>query len=61
MLSLLTIFALHVPTSNYLKCEDFDWLANGLSQTELFSPSEKLEILSNWMDHTDPHCFLPEA
>ena len=61
MLSLLTIFALHVPTTSYLKCEDFDWLANGLAKTELFTPSQKLEIISNWMDHTDPHCFLPEA
>ena len=57
MLSLLTIFAMHVPSSDYLRCEDFDWLANGLARVEFFTPSEKLEILTNWMDHTDPHCF----
>jgi len=57
MLSLLTIFAMHIPSEQLLRCEDFDWLANGLASVEFFTPSEKLDILTNWMDHTDPHCF----
>ena len=57
MLSLLTVFAMHVPPSEYLKCEDFDWLANGLARTELLTVSEKFDILTKWMEHTDPHCF----
>ena len=57
MLSLLTVLALHVPPKDYLRCEDFDWLANGLATVDFFTPSEKLDILTNWMDHTDPHCF----
>ena len=57
MLSLALIFFSHVPSEDYLRCEDFDWLANGLARVEVFTPSEKLDILTNWMDHTDPHCF----
>jgi len=52
---------MHIPPETYLRCEDFDWLANGLAQTEFFTPSEKLEILTHWMEHTEPRCFLPEA
>ena len=48
---------MHIPSEQLLRCEDFDWLANGLARVEFFTPSEKLEILTNWMDHTDPHCF----
>jgi len=57
MLSLLTVFALHIPPKMYLRCEDFDWLANSLATVDFFTPSEKLEILTNWMEHTDPQCF----
>jgi hypothetical protein len=57
MLSLLTILALHIPPEDYLRCEDFDWLTNGLANVDFFTPSEKLDILTNWMDHTDPTCF----
>ena len=57
MLSLLTVLALHIPPEMYLRCEDFDWLANGLAKVDFFTPSEKLDILTNWMDHTDPTCF----
>ena len=57
MLSLLTILALHVPPEDYLRCEDFDWLSSGLANVDFFTPSEKLDILTNWMDHTDPTCF----
>ena len=57
MLSLLTIFALHVPSSEYLKCEDYKWLKEGLMSTTLFTPAEKSDILIQWINHTDPHCF----
>ena len=57
MLSLLTIFAMHVPPENYLRCEDYYWLKNGIQETNLFTPAEKFEIILNWMEHTDPHCF----
>jgi hypothetical protein len=57
MLSLLTIFAMHVPPENYLRCEDYHWLKNGIQETNLFTPAEKFEIILNWMEHTDPHCF----
>ena len=57
MLSLMTVLAMHVPTSDYLSCENFDWLANGLARSELFTPAEKFDILTRWMKHTDPSCF----
>jgi len=57
MLSLLTIFAMHVPSEQYLRCEDYEWLKQGLEETTLFTPFEKADILINWMNHTDPHCF----
>jgi len=57
MLSLLTIFAMHVPPENYLRCEDYHWLKNGIQETDLFTPMEKFDIILNWMEHTDPHCF----
>ena len=57
MLSLLTIFAMHVPPENLLRCEDYKWLKEGLMNTTLFTPAEKTDILINWINHTDPHCF----
>ena len=57
MLSLLTVFALHVPPEMYLRCEDLEWLRQGLEETEVFTPFEKSDILINWMNHTDPKCF----
>lgn len=57
MLSLIAVLFMHVPPENLLRCEDFDWLANGLGRSDLFTPSEKLDILTRWMEHTDPHCF----
>jgi hypothetical protein len=57
MLSFLTVLAMHVPTSEYLRCKDFDWLANRLARSELFTPAEKFDLLVHWMNHTDPHCF----
>jgi len=57
MLSFLTVLAMHIPKDMYLRCEDFDWLANSLAKVESFTPGEKISILTNWMKHTDPHCF----
>lgn len=57
MLSLLTIFAMHISPSDYLRCEDYEWLKQGMLQSELFSPAEKSEIIIHWIEHTDPHCF----
>ena len=57
MLSLLTIFAMHVPSEQSLRCEDYEWLKQGLEETTLFTPFEKSDILIHWMNHTDPTCF----
>jgi len=57
MLSLALIFFSHVPVENYLRCEDYEWLKQGLEETTLFTPAEKSDILINWINHTDPHCF----
>jgi len=57
MLSLALIFFSHVPVENYLRCEDYEWLKQGLEETTLFTPAEKSAILINWIEHTDPHCF----
>jgi len=42
---------------NYLRCEDYEWLKQGLEETTLFTPFEKSDLLIHWMNHTDPHCF----
>jgi len=55
LLSLL--FATHVPQDLYFKCDDFDWLKERTLRSELLSVSEKIDIISNWMHHTDPKCF----
>ena len=57
MLSLLTVFAMHVPPENYLRCEDYKWLKEGIETSTLFSPAEKFDITLHWMNHTDPACF----
>jgi len=57
MLSLALIFFSHVPVENYLRCEDFNWLREGLEETTLFTPFEKSDLLIRWKKHTDPHCF----
>ena len=57
MLSLLTVFAMHVPSENLLKCEDYEWLKEGIEQSELFTPMERFNIITRWIEHTDPHCF----
>ena len=57
MLSLLTIFAMHVPPEDFLRCEDYRWLKEGIETTTLFTPAEKFDITLHWMNHTDPACF----
>jgi hypothetical protein len=57
MLSLLTIFAMHVPPEDFLRCEDYKWLKEGIETTTLFTPAEKFDITLHWMNHTDPACF----
>lgn len=57
MLSLALIFFSHVPVENHLRCEDYEWLKQGLEETTLFTPFEKADILIHWMEHTEPHCF----
>ena len=61
MLLLSLLIATHVPTDMYLSCEDYDWLAQGLMESKLFTPSQTVEILQRWITHTDPHCFSIEA
>ena len=57
MLSLALIFFSHVPVEDYLRCEDYQWLRNGLEESELFTPFEKSEMIIHWINHTDPKCF----
>jgi hypothetical protein len=57
MLSLALILFSHVPPEDYLRCEDYQWLKEGLMSSTLFTPAEKSDILINWINHTDPHCF----
>lgn len=57
MLSLLSVLFMHVPPEDYLRCEDYVWLKEGIQSSSLFTPSEKSEIIINWIEHTDPHCF----
>ena len=57
MLSLLSVLFMHVPQDMYLRCEDYEWLKEGLESSTLFTPAEKSEIILKWIEHTDPHCF----
>jgi hypothetical protein len=57
MLSLALIFFSHVPAENLLRCEDYQWLKQGMEETTLFTPAEKSQIILHWIEHTDPHCF----
>jgi len=57
MLLFSLIFAANVNSTQLLRCEDFDWLANRLGRSELFTPSEKIQILTRWINYTDPKCF----
>ena len=57
MLSLALIFFSHVPPEDFLRCEDYQWLKQGLEETTLFTPTEKSHLILHWMNHTDPACF----
>ena len=57
MLSLLSVLFMHVPPEMLLKCEDYEWLKEGIQSSTLFTPMQKTEIILKWMEHTDPHCF----
>ena len=57
MLLFSLLLAAHVPTSQYLTCSDFDYLSEALQTTTLFTPAEKVEILSHWAQHTNESCF----
>ena len=57
MLSLALIFFSHVPPGDFLRCEDYEWLKNGLEESDLFSPAEKSDMILHWINHTDPKCF----
>ena len=57
MLSLALIFFSHIPPEHFLRCEDYEWLKNGVNESDLFSPSEKSEMILHWIEHTDPACF----
>ena len=57
MLSLLTVFAMHIPKDMYLNCEDYHWLKEGIESSTLFTPAEKFNIITRWIEHTDEKCF----
>ena len=57
MILLALLISHHVPVEHYLKCDDYMWLRNGLMESEIFTPSEKADILIRWINHTDPKCF----
>ena len=57
MLSLALIFFSHVPPENLLRCEDYHWLKEGIESSTLFTPSEKFDIITRWIEHTEPSCF----
>jgi len=61
MLSLALILFSHVPSEDYLRCDVYKWLKQGIEETTLFTPAEKFDIILHWMEHTDPKCFLTEA
>jgi hypothetical protein len=45
------------PDPMLLNCKDYDWLARGVYESELLTPSEKLEFISVFIRGTDPTCF----
>ncbi len=57
MLSFLTVLAMHVPSEHLLRCEDYVWLKEGIQSSTLFTPSEKFQIITRWIEHTEPSCF----
>ena len=57
MFLLALLISHHVPVEQYLKCDDYLWLKEGLEEVDFFTPAEKSEILIKWITHTDPKCF----
>ena len=61
MFLLALLISHHVPVEQYLKCDDYLWLKEGLEEVDFFTPAEKSEILIKWINHTDPKCFTQDA
>ena len=57
MLLLSLLLATHVPQEQYLRCDDYEWLKEGIQSSTLFTPVEKFSIITKWIHHTDPKCF----
>ena len=57
MLSLALILASHIPSEHFLRCDDFEWLKEGVEESELFTPRERSDMILHWINHTDPKCF----
>ena len=57
MLLLSLLLATHVPQEQYLNCDDYKWLKEGIQSSTLFTPTEKFSIITKWIHHTDPKCF----
>ena len=57
MLSTLAVLVMHVPSDMYLKCEDYHWLKEGIESSTLFTPVEKFQIITRWIEHTEASCF----
>ena len=53
----LLFSALPIDSQYLLKCEEYDWLANGVFEATTLSSSEKLEFITRFMEGTDPKCF----
>lgn len=56
LLSLL-LSTIPVDSQYLLTCEQYDWLKDGVFQSTILSPSEKLEFIFRFADGTDPKCF----
>ena len=57
MLSTLAVLVMHVPSDMYFKCEDYHWLKEGIESSTLFTPTEKFQIITRWIEHTEASCF----
>ena len=57
MLLLSLLLATHVPEEQYLRCKDYDWLKERAVSSELLSVTQKMDLITHWMNQTDPKCF----
>ena len=57
MLSLLTVFAMHIPKDMYLGCDDYAWLKERALNAKSLSVTQKIDFITHWANHTDSHCF----